>query len=127
VSAFLEPDEALARVQSEIAAAHARAAVATAVRADLDRVRGVASSTGGEVRVEVDPSGRLTDLQIQDAAMDRTGRDLARIVVDLVQRAGQDAGRQAVALAAAAFGEGDPVTAHLADEVAGRWGEADPR
>ena len=103
MSAFLDPDEALARVQSEIAAAHARAAAATALRTDLDRVRGVASSTGGEVRVEVDPSGRLTDLQIQDA------------------------GRQAVAMTAAAFGEGDPVTAHLADEVAGRWGEADPR
>jgi hypothetical protein len=119
-SYFDDPDDALERVQAEIRAAQERAAKATEVKQVMDLLRGRSRSPRGEVTAEVDPSGQLLDLQLADAATDLAARDLASLIVETVRQAAQDAGRQALAVTADAFGEGSPVTAHLRDELATR-------
>ncbi|GEA83567.1 hypothetical protein GCM10009774_10290 [Cellulomonas gelida] len=122
MSVYSDPDEVLARVRDDIAAAQRRAVAAGEVRDRIDAIRGRASSPRGDVLVEVDVSGRLTDLELADEALDRGGRELSRLVVELVGRAGAEAGARAVAAMEEAFGADDGASAHLRAEVAQRWG-----
>jgi hypothetical protein len=121
VTAFFDdPDAAIDRVQADIRAAQERAVRAVEVKAALDRLRGRARSARGEVTAEVDPSGQLLDLHLADDAVELSARDLAALVLDTVRAAGREAGRQALAVTAEAFGEDSPVTEHLRGELAGR-------
>lgn len=119
-SYFDDPDAAIERVQADIAAAQERAVKAAEVKQTLDRLRGRARSPRGEVTAEVDPSGQLVDLHLTDDATTIVARDLSALIVETVRAAAQDAGRQALAVAADAFGETSPVTAQLRDELATR-------
>jgi DNA-binding protein YbaB len=122
VTAFYDdPDAALARVQQDIAQAQARAERAVEVRASIDRVRGRARSPRGEVDVEVDATGQLTDLVIDDAAMSLRPAELATLIRETVKAAGRDAGRRAVAVTDDAYGEGSSISTHLRDEIEARW------
>lgn len=115
-----DPDAAIERVQADIRAAQERAVKAAEVKEALDRLRGRARSPRGEVTAEADPSGQLVDLQLADGATDLAPRDLAALIVETVRAAGRDAGRQALAVTADAFGEESAVTEHLRGELAGR-------
>lgn len=117
MTAFHDPDEALARIQRDIMAAQDRAVRAQEVRTRIDAVRGVGRSPRGEVRVEVDASGMLRDLELTDAAMDLRPTDLARLITDAARAAQRDAGARSVALAQDAFGEDSPLVTHLRTEV----------
>ncbi|MEV7973921.1 YbaB/EbfC family nucleoid-associated protein [Cellulomonas sp. NPDC089187] len=118
--AFHEPDTVLARIQQDIGAAQERAARATEVRQQMDAIRGAARSPRGEVAAVVDPSGRLTDLTFTDDALRLSARELSRLTLDTVRRAGAEAGRQAVDLMSDSFGADSQLTEHLRNEVAAR-------
>jgi len=119
-SFYDDPDAAIERVQADIRAAQERAVKAAEVKEALDGLRGRARSPRGEVTAEADPSGQLVDLQLADGVTDLAPRDLAALIVETVRAAGRDAGRQALAVTADAFGEESPVTEHLRGELAGR-------
>lgn len=119
-SYFDDPDAAIERVQADIAAAQERAVKAAEVKQTLDRLRGRARSPRGEVTAEVDPSGQLVDLRLADDATGIVARDLSALILETVRAAAQDAARQALAVAADAFGETSPVTTQLRDELATR-------
>ena len=88
MSGYSDPDEALARVQRDIEAAQRRAVAAGEVRGRIDAIRGRASTPSGDVSLEVDVTGRLTALDLDENALDRGARELSRLVVELVARAG---------------------------------------
>jgi DNA-binding protein YbaB len=119
-SFFDDPDAAIARVEAEIRAAQERAERAGQVKERLDRVRGQARSRRGEVTVVADPAGRLLDVDIADDGMRLGARDLGRLIVETAQAASRDAGRQALAITAEAFGEESPVTERLRGELVER-------
>ena len=121
MTAFYDADEALARVQRDVAAAQERAARAQEVKTRIDAVRGVGRSPRGEVTVEVDASGMLRDVRLTDAAMDLRPADLEKLITDAARAAQRDAGSRAVAVAQDAFGEESPMVTHLRAEVESRY------
>jgi DNA-binding protein YbaB len=123
VTAFYDdPDAAIARVQRDIAQAQERAERAVEVKASIDRVRGKARSRRGEVEVEVDVSGQLTDLRLADDAMELRPADLATLIRETIRTAVQVAARSAIALTDDAYGEGSAISQHLHDELDARRG-----
>lgn len=114
------PDSSITRVEAEIRAAQDRAERAGQVRQQLDGLRGQARSPRGEVTALADVAGRLLDLSISEVGMRLGARDLARLVVETAQSASRDAGRQALAVTAEAFGDESPITEHLRGELIGR-------
>lgn len=67
--------------------------------------------------VEVDATGRLTDIVFDAAAPSLRSEALSQAVLKAAASAQRQAGDQAVAIAADAFGEESEVTAHLRAEV----------
>ncbi|MET0783058.1 YbaB/EbfC family nucleoid-associated protein [Leifsonia flava] len=112
-----DPDAAIARVNAQIAEAAERAERAEDVRRDVDALRARASSPGGEVTVEVDATGRLTNIEFESAARTLRSDALSQAVLKAAASAQRQAGDRAVAIAADAFGEESEVTAHLRAEV----------
>ena len=111
------PDAATAQVARDIAGARERAERAVEVKASLDRVRGKARSRQDEVDVEVDVSGQVTGLRLDDSAMEMHPDDLAALIRETIRAAVQVAGRAAVAVTDDAYGEGSAVSKHLAAEL----------
>lgn len=120
MTAFSDPDAAIAQVELDIRQAQERAARASEVRAAIDRIRGTAKSPRGEVTATADVSGRLTDLVLADDATDLRPADLARLIRETVAAAQQHAGAQAVAVADEEYGEGSAVSVHLREEIRAR-------
>jgi hypothetical protein len=116
---FGSADEMIARVNAQVQEAQDRAAQATQFRAGVERVRGRALSPRGEVEVEADASGRLTDITLTAAALAHRPDVL---IVQTSHQAHQRAGEQAVQLAADAFGEDSETVSRLREEVAQRVG-----
>lgn len=121
MTAFYDPDAALARVQADVAAAQERAARAVEVQAQIAAVRGTGRSPRGEVTVDVDASGMLRDLRLTDDALRRRPDELATLILDAARTAQRDAGARAVAVASDAWGEADPAVEHLRAEVQQRY------
>lgn len=122
MTAFHDPDAALAKVQQDVRAAQERAVRAEQVRAEIDAVRGRGRSPRGEVVVEVDASGRLHDVVLTDAAMALRADELSRHIVEAARSAQREAGGRAVAVMSEAFGDDSPLTEHLRAEVEQRYG-----
>ena len=121
MTAFHDPDAAIAKIQRDIELAAERAERAQQVKVEIDAVRGRGRSPRGEVVVEVDASGMLRDVVLADGAMALRADELAGFIVDAARAAQRDAGAKAVAIAADSFGEDSPLTAHLRDEVEQRY------
>lgn len=121
MTAFYDPDAALARVQQDIEAARERAEKAAAAQAAIAAVRGRGRSPRGDVTVEVDASGMLRDLALTDDAMRRSPRELEALILDAARAAQRDAGAKAVAVAEDAWGAGNPAVEHLRAEVEQRY------
>lgn len=121
MTAFHDPDAAIAKVQRDIELAAERAERAQQVKVEIDAVRGRGRSPRGEVVVEVDASGMLRDVRLTDDAMVLRADELSRFVLDAARAAQRDAGAQAVAIAEESFGEDSPMTAHLRGEVEQRY------
>jgi DNA-binding protein YbaB len=115
-----DPDVALARVAADIEAARLRAERAVEVKASIDRVRGRARSARGEVTVETDATGQITDLVLDEAALNLRASDLATLIRDTVRAAARDAGARAVAVTDDAYGPDSTISAHLRDELEAR-------
>lgn len=116
-SAEFDADLAIAKVQQQIDDAQRRAAKASAMRADVEAIRGTASSPKRELTVTVDAAGRLADVDLTDRALDLPPRDLGKLIVDTANRAQRAAGEKALALAADAFGDESPVVDRLRTEL----------
>ena len=111
---------ALARIERDIAAAQERARRAERVAADIAAVRGTGRSRRGDVVVEVDASGMLTDLHLAETALQQPAATLAAVILGAARAAQTQAGRRAVVLAEDAWGEDHPAVEHLRDELASR-------
>jgi len=120
------PDDAMARVNQQVAEAQERAKRATEVRLEMEALRGTARSPRGEVSVEVDTSGRLLGLTLTEDAMELGERELASLIVATTHAAAARAGEKAVELAAEAFGEESATTTRLRDEITERNQKASP-
>ena len=116
-SADLDADLAIARVQQQIADAQATAAKAQSMQADIQAIRGTATAPRRELSVTVDAAGRLSAVEIADAAYDLEPRELGALIVATANAAQRRAGEQALQIAADAFGEESSVVAHLRAEV----------
>lgn len=119
---FGSADEMIARVNAQVQEAQDRAAQATQFRKNVEIVRGRAASKESEVEVEVDASGKLTDLKLTAAALSKRPDVLARLIVHTSHAAHLKAGEQAVQLASDAYGEDSSVAERLRSEVAERVG-----
>ena len=65
----------------------------------------------------MDAAGRLSAVEIADAAYDLEPRELGALIVATANAAQRRAGEQALQIAADAFGEESSVVAHLRAEV----------
>ena len=122
MTAFFEPDAALAKVARDVAMAQENADRAGRVKLEIDLVRGRGRSKRGEVVVEVDATGVLVDLVLADAALDLRADVLARTIREVIAVAQRDAAKRSMVIADDAFGAGSPVTAHLRGEFEQRLG-----
>jgi DNA-binding protein YbaB len=117
-----DPDVLIARVQEQVAQAQERAQAAQQMRAEVEAVRGTATSPRRELTVTVDASGRLVNVDVSDAALDLRAKDLGRLIVETAAAAQRDAGAQAMAVASRAFGADSPVVSRLRAELDARTG-----
>lgn len=117
---FDSADALIARVNAQVVEAQERADRARQLRIGVDEVRGKASSPRNEVEVAVDSSGRLTNLQLTDSALEYRASDLAALIVKTAQAAHRKAGEQVIGLAADAFGEDSDVVTRVRGELAER-------
>lgn len=113
-----DPVATRARIEQQVKDAERRAAQAAQVRDDIAGVREQAASPGRDVTVTVDASGRLADVALTDAALQRSPAALGALIVTLAATAQKVAGARAVEIAAEAFGAEDAAVAHLRDEIA---------
>lgn len=121
MTAFHDPDAALAKIQRDIRAAQDRAVRAEQVKAEIDAVRGRGRSPRGEVVVEVDASGQLRDVVLTEAAMALRHDELSQYLLEAARAAQREAGGRAVAVMGEAFGDDSPLTEHLRAEVEQRY------
>lgn len=115
-----DADEAIARVNSQVVEAQERAVRAKKLREDMDALAVAVASPRDEVVATSDVTGRLLKLALSESAMRLSPDALALLITKTAGAAAAKAGQQALELAAEAFGEASPVTAHLRDEVASR-------
>ncbi|MDR3068385.1 MAG: YbaB/EbfC family nucleoid-associated protein [Cellulomonas sp.] len=110
-------DESLSTVDQQIQDARRQAETAATLRADLDQVRGSATSRYGEVSAATDVAGRLLDLRLTADALRRDPHELATLVVATADAARRQAADRALALTEAAFGTGSAAATRLAAEL----------
>ena len=103
-------DEAVARVEGEVAGAQELAERARGFLDSLADVRGVGVDRDERVRVEVDASGNVVGLEIEEDP------ELGGAVVEALEAARADAGRGLAGAAGRAYGAGSEVAAQLAEE-----------
>lgn len=121
MTAYDDPDAVLTRIQQDVDMARQRAVQAQEAQRAIAAVRGTGRSPRGEVTVEVDASGALRDLRLDDGAVRYRAADLAAMVLDAARAAQRDAGARAVAVAEGVWGAGDPAVEHLRDEIQERY------
>jgi hypothetical protein len=113
----LSADETIAQVEEEVRLDDERAARMPAFTAEIDAVRGVATSRARDVKVEVDASGRITGLELTEQALAGGARRLAREILATATAAEIQAKQQAVQSVGRLLGEHDPITEQLRAEA----------
>lgn len=114
---FSDPDAAIDRVQQQIVQAQETAKRAEQMRGEMDAVRGRAESPRGEVTATVEVTGRLSALDLTEAAQQLEPQELSRLILATITEAQRKAGAAALQLAADTFGEESGVTASLRGEL----------
>lgn len=117
-----DPLAALARIEGDVAAAQERMRRAEAAQIAIAEVRGTGRSRRGDVTVEVDAAGVLTDLHLTEPAVQQSAASLTAAVLLAVRDAQVQAGSRAVAIAEEAWGTDHPVVDRLREEIASRHG-----
>ena len=103
-------DEVIARVEGEVAGAQELAERAQGFLDSLADVRGVGVDRDERVRVEVDASGNVVSLEIEEDP------ELGGAVVEALEAARAAAGRSLAGAAGRAYGEDSEVASQLAQE-----------
>ena len=103
-------DEVIARVEGEVAGAQELAERAQGFLDSLADVRGVGVDRDERVRVEVDASGAVVAVEIEEDP------ELGEAVVEALTAARADAGRGLAGAAGRAYGEDSEVASRLAQE-----------
>ena len=103
-------DEAIARVEGEVAGAQELAGRAQVFLDSLEDVCGVGVDRDGRVRAEVDASGTVVAVEIEEDP------ELAEAVLEALTAARADAGRGLAGAAGRAYGQDSQVASHLAQE-----------
>ena len=114
---FEEPDEVLARVQDDMRRAQQRAEALPRLQAAIDAIRVSVLSDQRDMTVEVDASGRLTRLEIADAALERGGSRVSADVMALIGTAARRARATTLEATSRLLGDDDPVAQVLKTEV----------
>lgn len=112
-----DPDDVIARVEQQIAAAQQQAERARAFQDEAAAARGSAPSPRGEVRVSVEASGRLTEVALSARAYELAPQQLGRLIVETARAAQRVAGDRVLQLAAEAFGTDSGVVERLRGEL----------
>jgi hypothetical protein len=108
-----DADETIAEVERQVELSNERAAKMPAFEAELDAVRGVATSRARDVRAEVDVNGRLVGLELTEQALSSGARRLSREILATIAAAEKKAKVEAVRSVAQLLGEDDPITVQL--------------
>ena len=103
-------DEVIARVEGEVAGAQELAERAQGFLDSLADVRGVGVDRDERVRVEVDASGAVLAVEIEEDP------ELGEAVVEALTAARADAGRGLAGAAGRAYGEDSEMASRLAEE-----------
>lgn len=103
-------DEVIARVEGEVAGAQELAERAQGFLDSLADVRGVGVDRDERVRVEVDASGNVVSLEIEEDP------ELGGAVVEALEAARAAAGRGLAGAAGRAYGEDSEMASRLAEE-----------
>lgn len=114
---FGDADAAIARVEEDVRRAQQRAERYPALQAAIDDVRARAVSSRRDVAVEVDAGGILRSLEISDAALTRSGRQVSEEVMALIAAASRDARAETLALTTEIMGEDDPIVKAVAADL----------
>lgn len=114
-------DEALARIDHDIAAAQERARRATEFREALDRTRGIGQLHG--VTVTLDSAGGLRDLTLPRDFDERTAGALREDILGAVRAAQADVSERVRSEAARSFGADSDVARRMDSELRQRFGD----
>lgn len=112
---YHDAEDTLATLDRQTREAVERARSAQAFRARSDQMRGTAGSGG--IRVSVDASGALVDLELPRELGHQSGTALARLILKAVREAHADVARQVADAAAEAFGEDSAATRQVRAEL----------
>ena len=124
---FDAADETIARINAQVQQAQERAVQAAAVRREVDSLRASVSSDQGDIEVQVDVVGRLSDLTLTRSALDRHPDALAREILRVAREAQVRAGEKALTLAADAFGAESDLVERMRLEIGERVGPEVPK
>jgi hypothetical protein len=111
------PDDAIAHVEQQIAAAREQAERARGFQDEVTAARGSAESPRGHVRVTVDASGRLAEVTLSARAYELAPQQLGRLIVETSRAAQRAAGERVLRLAAETFGSDSGVVERLRAEL----------
>jgi DNA-binding protein YbaB len=115
-----DADETIARVEDQLRVTEDRAARMPAFQAEIDAIRGAATSRARDVRVEVDANGRVTALELTEQALTGGARRLSREILATIAAAEIQAKEQAVRSVGTLLGQDDPITLQLQADVEAR-------
>ena len=110
-------EQASTRLAQQVESAQQHAAAAAKLAHDMERVKGEARSQRADIKVTTDVSGRVTDIEVTDAAAPYYGAYLSQMLLQTINEARADAARQAKDLARAAFGEDSPTYARITADL----------
>ena len=115
-------DDALRRLDTDIAAAQERARRATEFREALDRTRGIGQLNG--VTVTLDSAGGLRDLALPRDFDERTAATLREEILGAARAAQADVSARVRREAARSFGADSDVARRMDEELRQRFGDA---
>jgi len=107
-----------ADIAADVASARQQAPTASRVRGEVEAARGQAETDG--VCVEVDVSGRLVALKLNDSALNLGAEQLADTILATAVTAQREAAKRVVGIAEREFGEDAEFTARIRTEIEGR-------
>lgn len=108
-------EDAHARIDRDVAAAHARAEAAAEFRRNVDAARGTATVDG--VTATVDASGALTALTLPERLEHRRSTTLAASILAATRAAYADIAAQVQVMAGETFGADSPVADRMRSEL----------
>jgi hypothetical protein len=113
MSVFLDADDALAKVEDDVRRSEIRAAQMPEFESTIADARGKAATRKRDIIVEVDASGRVTDLTLGEQALQRGAQRLAHDVLAVIRAAEADVHTKTLAAVTSLLGDDDPIVEQL--------------